>query len=484
MNTKLQTYLTLCGALILAAFALSCARSFNPDIERGSTYKYREGFPDVRLSAIGLLNEGDEPVINVTADVVYGSLIYKKQNGQQNARFTLETQIIPRGEDNTTPVKTRQETIDVSREDPNIINSQETYTYNTQIPIEPGEYEINLTVIDQNSNKRITRQAFTYIPDPSDNVTNFTNIQLLGKRVGSDGSGEWSAITTYDVQGSIDSLMFRLQVTNNDSDKPLTVNARLLRFRSDTTIARPMHFNNYSPSSIQYKGIDYDEEEELQTNRRTLIQPGSVLIEYKFGQQDRGNYRFEVESQRSADASGESEPMYKARDFGVKSKNYPAIKAPIELARPLHYLMSEKEYKKLVAIEHPDSLKQAVDRFWLKALNSKSRARQVIKMYYQRVEEANKQFSNFKEGWKTDLGMMYVLFGPPWYIDQRLDQMVWSYSYNRNDPEYNYLFETPKMKSEFFPFQNYLLQRRQFYFNVQYQQTQLWLTGQILRRQI
>jgi len=100
------------------------------------------------------------------------------------------------------------------------------------------------------------------------------------------------------------------------------------------------------------------------------------------------------------------------------------------------------------------------------------------------VEEANKQFSNFKEGWKTDLGMIYILFGPPWYVDDSLNRMRWSYSYNRNDPDYNYLFETPKLKSEFYPYQNYLLQRNQYYFNIEYQQTQLWLTGQILRRSL
>ncbi|MGK7369195.1 MAG: GWxTD domain-containing protein, partial [Candidatus Halalkalibacterium sp. M3_1C_030] len=362
------------------------------------------------------------------------------------------------------------------RADPNIVNNQTIYSYDKRIPVDPGTYDINVTVIDRNSGKQLTRQTQTFIPDPNNSVQNLTNIQLLGKRV---GETNWAPITTYDVQGDLDSLMFRLQVTNNTSEEPMAVNARLLRFESDTTIARPMYYNGYSPSSIQYKGIDYDEEEVIQSNRRVLTQPGSVLIEYKFGEQPRGNYRFDVQTDEDEDNQ-----LFKARDFGVKSKNYPSIKSARELARPLHYLMNEKEYDKMMDIQDDDSLKQAVDRFWLKNLNSKNRAKQVIQMYYQRVEEANKQFSNFKEGWKTDLGMVYILFGPPWYVDQSLNRMRWSYSYNRDDPDYNYLFETPKLKSEFYPFQNYLLQRNQYYFNVQYQQTQLWLTGQILRRSL
>lgn len=460
--------------LLLLTVALSCSRSMNPDIERGSTFKFRQGFPEVRISAIGFLDEGDEPGIDVTADIVYGSLIYKENGDSLQARFTIEIQVLPK-DDTSGSTVTNQETITISRTNSDIVNSQSLYSYDKRIPVDPGTYDINVTVIDRNSGKQLTRQTQTFIPDPNNSVQNLTNIQLLGKK----GNDDWSPITTYDVQRDVDSLMFRLQVTNNTSEEPMAVNARLMRFESDTTIARPMYYNGYSPSSIQYKGIDYDEEEVLQSTRRILTQPGSVLIEYKFGSQPRGNYRFDVQTDE-----GEKNRLFKARDFGVKSKNYPSIKSARELARPLYYLMSEKEYENLMAIQDNDSLKQAVDRFWLKNLNNKNRARQVIQMYYQRVEEANKQFSNFKEGWKTDLGMVYILFGPPWYVDQSLNRMRWSYSYNRDDPEYNYLFETPKLRSEFYPYQNYLLQRNQYYFNVEYQQTQLWLTGQILRRSL
>lgn len=460
--------------ILILGFTLSCARSFNPDIERGSTYKYMDGYPEVRISAIGFLDEGDEPGIDVTADIVYGSLIYKQAQDSLKSEFIIEIQVLP-GEDSNNIIQTHQETITIARKDPNIVHSQEIYTYDKRIPVDPGSYKINVTLIDQNSGKQITREANTFIPDPTNSISNLTNIQLLGKINREDS---WFPITTYDVQGKVDSLMFRLQVTNNSSEEPMTVNARLLKFRSDTTIARPMHYNQYSPSSIQYKGIDYDREEVVQTNRRVLTQAGSVLIEYKFGQQQRGNYRFDVSTDE------EEEELFKARDFGVRSKNYPSIKSAAELAQPLYYLMNDDEYEQLMATQNQDSLKQQVDRFWLKNLNNKNRAKEVIEKYYQRVEEANKQFSNFKEGWKTDLGMIYILFGPPWYVDRSLNRMSWSYSYNRNNPDYNYNFATPKLKSEFFPFQNYLLQRNQYYFNIQYQQTQLWLTGQILRRQI
>lgn len=463
--------------LLVAFLTMDCARSFNPDIVRGSTYKYQDGYPEVRLSAIGFLDESDNPHINIAADIVYGSLIYKKEDEQLNAKLAIEIQILDQGNPDNI-MKTHQFSLTLDEEDPNIVYSQDVFTFEKQLPVQPGEYQINLTVIDQNSGKQTTRVSNTFIPDPKEEISNLTNIRMLGKSIG-ERNNAWIPITTYDIPSKIDSLKFVFQVTNNKSESPLTIDTKLIQYESDSMPARPMHFNNYSPSSIAYQGIDYDETEIIQSNRRVLTQSGSVLVEFLFPQQERGNYRFEVNTNEQEGTS-----LFKARDFGIKSPNYPSIKTPEELAGPLIYLMGEKEHERLLKIENSDSLKQAIDRFWLRHVGNKSKAKSVIELFYERVEEANKQFSSFKEGWKTDPGMMYVLFGPPWYIETHLDVMIWSYAYDRSNPEYNYNFKKSKLKSEFYPFDNYILQRHQQYFNIQYQQIQLWLSGQILTRSI
>lgn len=468
---------TLAYSAMIAFLLMNCARSFNPDIERGSTYKYQDGFPEVRLSAIGFLDENDDPHINIAADIVYGSLIYKEQGKEYQANIAVEIQILDQSNKDHI-IKTNRFTLTLGDEEPNIVHSQDVFTFEKRIPVEAGEYQVNLTVIDQNSAKKTTRISNTFIPDPGNEVSSLTNIRMLGKNI-AERDDAWLSITTYDVPGRVDSLRFIFQVTNNKKESPLTIDTKLIRYESDTTVARPMHYNNYSPSSISYQGIDYDESEIIQSNRRVLTQPGSVLIEFTFPQQERGNYRFEVNTNENTGPS-----LFKARDFGIKSQNYPSLSTSKELAGPLVFLMGNKEYEQLMAIEDTDSMKQAIDRFWLRHVGNKSKAKNVIELYYQRVEEANKQFSNFKEGWKTDAGMIYVLFGPPWYVEQHLDIMIWSYAYDRTNPEYNYYFKKSKLKSEYYPFDNYILNRSQYYFTIQYQQVQLWLSGQILTRSI
>ncbi|MBN2731258.1 MAG: GWxTD domain-containing protein [Balneolaceae bacterium] len=475
-----QYYHTLFGKTSLFCLAvfigLSCARSANPDIERGSDYEYRPGYPEVRFSAVGFLNEDNQPSINLAADIVYGSLIFKEFEGTQQAQIGIDVRIVKKETDDNV-IDSKHYDIEIKKEDSSITTSQKSFIFEKRIDVPAGSYTVYFTLTDKNSGKKITRSTDTSIPDPTNNQIDLTDIRMLGKDMDAD-SPDWFPITTYDVPGRIDSLMFIFQATNNSSDQPLTISAELLRFESDQSIARPMYFNNYSPSSIQYKGIDFDEETVIRQSQRKLLEPGSVFIEFRFARQERGNYRFEVRSDK------EEDQLFKARDFGVKSENYPAIKTARELARPLAYLMDEGEYEDLMAISDSDSLKQAIDRFWLREIGNKNEAISVLKLYYQRVEEANKQFSNFKEGWKTDTGMIYILFGPPWYVNNQLDEMVWSYSYNRDDPSYNYLFFQPKIQSEFYPFEHYILQRNQQYYSVEFQQVSLWLSGLILTRNV
>ena len=39
------------------------------------------------------------------------------------------------------------------------------------------------------------------------------------------------------------------------------------------------------------------------------------------------------------------------------------------------------------------------------------KAKSLIAIYYNRIQNANLHFTTFKEGWKTDRGMIYVVFG-------------------------------------------------------------------------
>src|SRR5690606_12532002 len=59
------------------------------------------------------------------------------------------------------------------------------------------------------------------------------------------------------------------------------------------------------------------------------------------------------------------------------------------------------------------------------------RARILMRNYFRRVELANRYFSSYKEGWKTDRGMVFIIFGLPDEVYLFDDREVWEYKNNR-----------------------------------------------------
>lgn len=452
-----------------------CAKSINPNIERGSDYVYQEGYPDVRVSALGFLNVENEAVVEVTTDVGYGSLVYETVDSQKVASIELAIRVVNTETGESENIY-REFTIESRVERYTI--QQESFKFTEEVVVTPGEYDIAISVVDKATGRETIRQTEAFIPNPENPENSLTTVRLSGKDMDLINP-EYVPVTTYDVSSKMDSLKFEFQVTNNDPDYPLTIRAQLKKFPSDLDPAKSMAARNPSPSTIEYKGVDYRNFAIVDENIRRLDQTGSVLIEFKYPNFEKGNYRFEVET-----TTREEETLFKARDFSVKGPHFPTLITARELAEPLTYLMTDSEYEEMMEIEDPDSLKEHMDRFWLSNVGSLRRARTVISLYYERVESANKLFTNFKEGWKTDRGKIYILFGHPWYVDKLHNRLRWSYTFNTGDPMYNLYFERARAPNEFYPFQHYLLDRRSSFHNLEYRQKQLWRTGLIIERKL
>lgn len=135
---------------------------------------------------------------------------------------------------------------------------------------------------------------------------------------------------------------------------------------------------------------------------------------------------------------------FSAFQFG---SDFPHLSQRVELAPPLRYLTTKKEYEALTQPADPDSVKFEVDRFWLKMGGSPERARQLIEAYYTRIEEANKKFSSYTPGWRTDRGILYTIYGPPDEVVHEPGRELWFYG-NRNS-SLVYAFEFIKVNNPF-----------------------------------
>lgn len=66
-----------------------------------------------------------------------------------------------------------------------------------------------------------------------------------------------------------------------------------------------------------------------------------------------------------------------------------------------------------------EKLKRYLDYWKTKDPTPGTEENQVFVEYYRRVAFANENFSHYLEGWRTDMGMVYVILGPPSNIERR-----------------------------------------------------------------
>jgi GWxTD domain-containing protein len=111
----------------------------------------------------------------------------------------------------------------------------------------------------------------------------------------------------------------------------------------------------------------------------------------------------------------------------VRRWDYPRLTRLGDLVEPLVYLAGPGEVARLRAAARGPGGRAAFDRFWGEEIDDRRVAAAALQAYYGRVEEANRLFATHKDGWKTDPGMAYVLFGPPAYVDRTPTGETWSY---------------------------------------------------------
>ena len=144
------------------------------------------------------------------------------------------------------------------------------------------------------------------------------------------------------------------------------------------------------------------------------------------------------------------------------------------LLRPLRYITTRNEFNEMMRNQ---SAKAALDDFWLASTPNKDRAKELIRKYYNRVHDANRFFTSYLEGWKTDRGMIYIVFGPPNIIYKSTNSESWVYGEENNPMSLTLNFikvDNP------FTYNDFRLNRSPIYKTNWYRSVESWRQGRIL----
>jgi GWxTD domain-containing protein len=220
------------------------------------------------------------------------------------------------------------------------------------------------------------------------------------------------------VLNSSNSLVFRNYVSGSEPVKIVTDNQELPfifvnLYDRDFPVARPPYTEDkepvfeFKPDSTFVIPVSNGE-----TDWITLSNPGF--------------YHFRKDTN-----SREGLTLYHYHD------GFPELFTADELKQPLRYITTRKEYDTLMT---DSNSKAAVDNFWLKTAQSPERAKVLIQKYYSNVEEANEYFTSYVEGWKTDRGLIYIVFGRPDYVYRGKDSEEWIYGEPQNRSSLRFTF--------------------------------------------
>lgn len=135
--------------------------------------------------------------------------------------------------------------------------------------------------------------------------------------------------------------------------------------------------------------------------------------------------------------------------------DYPKFTTLQNLVGPLIYITTKNEFDRLRSAKDD---KKSFDKVILGITGNAERAKIFMRNYFKRVELANRFFTSYKEGWKTDRGMLYIIYGQPGFVFKFNDREVWEYA--TLDGKVSFTFVR---SSTLFDAENYVLIRKNTY---------------------
>lgn len=454
-------------AALVALASCSGSRSIE-STDAGRTRAFEPGIPNFDMETI-VRPRGDTLVVGVHLSMPLSSLVFVRDGDTFAAEYEMLAEVIDRDSKNLVLDVSETESLRVAEYDSTLATVPHVWSIDLDVPA--GSYVVQMTLTDQATGESATRRQAVSIPDPADDKPYVSRIHLEAQR---EGRG-FEPLISLHMPAMMDSLRASIQLLNPGASR-LSVRMELVAFRTDTSVAKPPYALVPSRASLAHRGVFYEEADTLQVTRRDLtrVEGGSVL-EFSLPQLSRGMFGLRIVA---TDSEGVA-IVERERILSVKNETYPQMALLGDLIEALAYIAYETEIEHIRSGETLTEKKRRFDAFWGSLVPNRNAAANLIKLYYGRIEEANLYFTGYKEGWKTDRGMVYVVLGPPLYVERRVDTETWHYSYAEQNPVRTFVFEEAQEFRDD-AFEHFILDRRAFYQQEWIRALDLWRSGNVL----
>ncbi len=281
---------------------------------------------------------------------------------------------------------------DTYSEDLSVAKGNKNYKEDSKIaiksyPIAPGKYNLNVNVTDKNATLNVQKNYPLTVNISSSEI--YSSSMMLVSDYGKDGAGKQSI--TPSINNNIGNLkeFFLFYELYNKKTIPEDVN-------------------------ITYSFVDAKNTEVLKKVNPYTLQPGSNKIIERIPTDNFviGDYKLDIKSSAGT--------VLASKNFNDRWLGLPFNIKDLDLAiSQMVYIARSDELKKIKESKSTAEKERKFIEFWKSKDPSPNTTRNELMIeYYSRVKIANEKYSNYKEGWKTDMGMVYIIFGVPGSIDR------------------------------------------------------------------
>ena len=155
------------------------------------------------------------------------------------------------------------------------------------------------------------------------------------------------------------------------------------------------------------------------------------------------------------------------------AKAFPRVEDWDQMVDMVVYISTRREHEALLKAENK---KIALDQYWINMTKDEDVSKNLIREYFRQIEFANILFTDFREGWKTDRGMVYTVMGPPEEVYFNLDREVWIYAGIDTNSKITFTFA--RVKNVLTP-HYYQLNRSRAYQPEWFKRITLWRSGKM-----
>ena len=183
-----------------------------------------------------------------------------------------------------------------------------------------------------------------------------------------------------------------------------------------------LHFQAYllgeiGPYEVQYRLLKDETPVYYFSTKIESALPVDSLLQLKMATTNMsfGNYALELSVRDGSGTTVASRAKFRVHWQGV-SGNVQNMTTAIQ---QLRYIASDKQLNKMLKAKSDKQRKLFMDFWHAKDPTPATTENELMDEYYRRVRFADEHYSGVREGWQTDMGAIYILFGPPDEIERR-----------------------------------------------------------------